>query len=203
MSNSIYNPKFQNSDLSHKIVFALDKISEYFKNSLREKGKEHKLSPIQIQILLFIDNHDEKHLTVNYISDEFNVTKATVSDSIKALEKKGIVKKIKNNKDSRSFTLELETKGRIIISDISSYPKALKKIIKQVPSQNQDLLWKELYYIINSLQSVGEINVQRMCNTCVYFASNNNQPYCNFLKKILEPNNLRLDCSEHKDNDNL
>lgn len=198
MSDSIYNPEFQNSDLSYKIVFALDKISEYFKNSLREKGNEHKLSPIQIQILLFIDNHTEKYLTVNYISDEFNVTKATISDSIKALEKKGVVRKIKNNKDSRSFTLELETEGRIIISDISSYPKELKKIIKQVPSKNQDLLWKELYNIINSLQRVGEINVQRMCNTCTYFSSNNNQPYCKFLDKTLESNNLRLDCSEHK-----
>ena len=198
MSDSIYNPEFQNSDLSHKIVFALDKISEYFKNSLREKGKEHKLSPIQIQILLFIDNHLEKYMTVNYISDEFNVTKATISDSIKALEKKSLVKKVKNKKDSRSFTLKLDTEGKNIISSINSFPKELTKMVSPLPIQSQQILWKELYNIINSLQIIGEINVQRMCNNCAYFTFKDGQSYCNFLDKKLETNNLRLDCSEHK-----
>lgn len=197
MTKSVFNPEKQNSKTAFKIVFALDKISEYFKNSLREKGKKYNLSPIQVQILIFIDNHADKYQTVKYISDEFNVTKATISDSIKALEKKGYIKKVKSHNDSRSFIIKLDTKGQNIASNLSEFPKELTKLIESIKSNNQELLWLELYNVINNLQSIGEINIQRMCNTCAFFDSKNSKPYCNFLNKSLTKNNLRLDCSEH------
>lgn len=203
MTSFIYNPNSQNSKTAFKIVFALDKISEYFKNSLREKGKKYKLSPIQIQILIFIENHSNKYQTVNYISDEFNVSKATISDSIKTLEKRGLVKKVKSTKDSRSSLIKLDTKGEKIVDILSEFPQSLTDLVENIKSNNQELLWQELYNILNSLQSAGEINIQRMCNTCVHFSSKNHQSYCNLLNKVLESSDLRLDCNEHKNQKNL
>ena len=53
MSDSVFNPNHQETDISSKIVAGLERISEAFKVLLWEKAKLLGLSPIQIQILIF------------------------------------------------------------------------------------------------------------------------------------------------------
>ncbi|MEO0333318.1 MAG: MarR family transcriptional regulator, partial [Bacteroidota bacterium] len=57
MEKSVFNPTNQQSDVSSKIVAGLERISEAFKVLLWEKAKSLGLSPIQIQILIFIAYH--------------------------------------------------------------------------------------------------------------------------------------------------
>jgi len=47
-----------------------------------------KVSPIQIQILLFCASHKQENLKVSFLANEFDLTKATISDSVKVLIKK-------------------------------------------------------------------------------------------------------------------
>ena len=51
---SIFNLNNQNSNLDNKIVAGLDRISQVFKTLLWGKSKTYNLSPIQIQLLIFI-----------------------------------------------------------------------------------------------------------------------------------------------------
>ena len=88
MGESVFNPDQQEKDISSKIVAGLERISEVFKVLLWEKAKMVGLSPIQIQMLIFIAFHKQELCNVSHLAKEFNITKPTVSDAIKVLDKK-------------------------------------------------------------------------------------------------------------------
>ena len=85
---SVFNLDNQNAGLNSKIVAGLERLSQAFRTLLWEKAKEFGLSPIQIQVLIFIHYHSKEKSTVSYLAQEFNLTKPTISDAIKALEQK-------------------------------------------------------------------------------------------------------------------
>ena len=83
MNYSSFNLNEQNQKIESRIVVALERISEAFRVLLWNESKENSLSPIQIQILIFIYFHSLAKCKVGYLADEFNMTKATISDSVK------------------------------------------------------------------------------------------------------------------------
>ena len=91
---SVFNLTEQNFNLESKIVAGLERLSQVFRILLWEKAKENNLSPIQIQILNFVQHHSIEKNTVSYLAQEFNITKSTISDAVKVLEQKNLIKKI-------------------------------------------------------------------------------------------------------------
>jgi hypothetical protein len=57
MKYSSFNLNEQNQKIESRIVVALERISEAFRVLLWNESKENSLSPIQIQILIFIYFH--------------------------------------------------------------------------------------------------------------------------------------------------
>ena len=56
---SVFNLEEQNTNLDSKIVAGLERLSQVFRILLWEKAKEHSLSPIQIQLMIFIQHHSQ------------------------------------------------------------------------------------------------------------------------------------------------
>ncbi len=112
MNYSSFNLNEQNQKIESRIVVALERISEAFRVLLWNESKENSLSPIQIQILIFIHFHTSEKCKVGYLADEFNMTKATISDSVKVLLLKELVAKETDPVDTRSFSLSLTNEGK-------------------------------------------------------------------------------------------
>lgn len=196
---NLFNTNSQNKSVDKKIVIALERISEAFKVLLWEHSKEHGLSPIQIQVLIFINTHSSTMAKVGYLSDEFNITKATMSDTIKTLEKKELIIKEQEETDHRSYQILLTEKGKSIVQKITHYPAIIEKIIHSIPENEKTPLYNNLFSLIDHLNIAGIISIKRMCFTCKFLLKDENGFYCNFLQKSLKQNDLRIDCPEHKD----
>ncbi len=78
---SVFDPSEQNIDLDKKIVAGLERLSQVFRALLWDHAKAYNLSPIQIQLLIFIRYHRPEHNSVSYLAGEFSVTKPTISDA--------------------------------------------------------------------------------------------------------------------------
>lgn len=109
---SSFNPERQENKIESKIVVALERISEAFRVLLWNESKSNALSPIQIQILIFLLFHSEAQCKVSYLAEEFNMTKATISDSVKVLLLKKLIKKTGDELDTRSYTISLTAGGK-------------------------------------------------------------------------------------------
>jgi DNA-binding MarR family transcriptional regulator len=166
---------------------------------LWNESKEHALSPIQIQVLIFLLHHSEEKRKVTYLADEFNMTKATISDTIKTLEQKELVEKEYELHDTRSYIIQLTKKVKGIANQTSLFAQQLQAPIDKLPADDKENLLLSLIGIIQHLNKSGVITIQRMCVTCVHYRKNENgkQHFCNLLNQKLTTTDLRIDCPEH------
>ncbi len=199
MKKSSFNPDQQQKEVSSKIVTGLERISEVFKVLLWEKAKLVGLSPIQIQILIFIAYHKETLCNVSHLAKEFNVSKPTISDAIKVLVKKELLIKDFTSSDSRSYSIRLSSLGEKIVEETNDFDNPLKT---QVDSFNQNELegvFKTLSELIYKLNKVGILTVQRTCLSCKYYQKDYTTHYCKLLEKELMSQDIRIDCPEHEE----
>ncbi len=199
--HSDFDPKKQESNIDSKIVASLERISQAFRVLLWNESKDHSLSPIQIQILIFIHYHSYELCTVSGIAKEFNMTKATISDSIKLLIEKNLIKKKYKTEDQRSYQIQLTAKGKQIIKKVNGFSNEIKNPINKLSENEKSDLLIQLVNIIKHLQVSGIIQVQRMCFTCQYYQLKNNEVhFCRLLNSKLKNEDIRIDCAEHKIN---
>ena len=196
MSDKIFNQKNQEENISSKIVVGLQRISEAFKVLLWQKAKEFGVSPIQIQILIFIENHKEQYCNVSYLAKEFNLTKPTISDAIKVLEKKGMIVKDYSSSDSRSYTIFLSDLGKNTVFKNDDFVNPIYSEIQKISPNEQENLFATLSSLIYKLNQKDILTVQRTCFACKFYSKNNKQHHCGLLQKELLNSEIRLDCKE-------
>lgn len=194
---SPFDLKIQNSKLDAKIVAALERISEAFRVLLWEKSKIIKLSPIQIQILIFLKNHEAKYCTINSLADEFNMTAATISDAVRVLREKKFVTKSRSKDDKRVYYLSITQKGEKVVEENSNFIQSLLEATGTLEENEKEELFRSLIKIISNLNQKNVVLTKRMCFTCTYLRKENESFYCELLQLKLNLKDLRIDCPEH------
>lgn len=182
-----------------KILNGLERISEVLKSLLWEKAKKYGISPIQIQILLFVANHHEDICNVSYIAKEFGVTKATISDAIRVLINKKFLEKDFSPVDKRRYNLLVTGEGNQIIYDLTEYSLPLYNSLTNFKEKELVNLFDSVSKLIFQLNQAGIIEVQRTCFNCQHYKGNKeNKHFCNLLNQKLKSQDIRLDCKEFK-----
>jgi DNA-binding MarR family transcriptional regulator len=197
---SAFDPERHINNIDYKIVAALEKISEVFRVLLWTEAKEHKLSPIQLQLLIFLKYHQsDKHRRIASMAREFNLTKATISDSIKVLEQKELIHRSDDEFDSRSFNFSLTEKGMKLTGMIENFTLPLDGAIAELSPQQKEFFLVSVLDLIFRLNQSGIISTQRMCYNCFYYGGDRQQNhFCNLMKQPLKIDDLRIECPEHK-----
>ncbi|MFC5044292.1 MarR family winged helix-turn-helix transcriptional regulator [Aquimarina hainanensis] len=193
--DSIFNPNAD--DITKKIIVSLERISQSFRVLLWEQAKEYRLSPIQIQILIFCMFHPAEKRKIGHLALEFSLTKPTVSDAVKSLEKKGLILKIKEE-DARSYSIQLTEKGKEITEKTSHFANSMEKGLSSLSVNEKNTFFMSLLQMIHSLNKQDIITVQRMCFTCFHYQKEKDNHYCTLIKKPLKTKELRVDCPEHQ-----
>lgn len=198
MNQSSFSLSKQNQKVESRIVVALERITEAFRVLLWNESKDNSLSPIQIQILIFLLFHSREKCKISYLADEFNMTKATISDSVRVLLSKKFVIKESNLRDTRSYIISLTQDGKKVAEKASFFATSIEKPIENLTKDQKNVLLNALLKLIYELNKSGIITMQRMCFTCSYYEVRNDIHYCNLLKTNLAENEIRMDCPEHE-----
>ncbi len=199
MMKSIFDPARQIADVPSKVVVGLERISEAFKVLLWREAKELGLSPIQIQILIFLAYHAKSLQTVSYLAKEFNVSKPTISDAVRILHQKKLVLKSASEIDSRSYTLKLTSPGKKIVEKVAHFTTPLHEVISSFKKEELNNLFEVLSKLIFKLHQKDIISVQRTCFGCRFYQESSSRHYCRLLKKRLSSSAIRLDCEEFQE----
>ena len=179
-----------------KIIASLERLGEGFRILLWEKAKALDLSPIQIQILIFVRFHSDEKCKVTYLAREFNLTKSTVSEAVKSLEQKGLLRRQTESLDNRSHTLHLSEAGELTVARAADFADPMLGSLAKIPSGEKDLLLERLLGVIAHLQQRGIISIQRMCFSCRFYRKDDDRHFCAFLDQHLVGRELRVDCRE-------
>lgn len=187
----------QTHEIIRKLTTGLERISEAFKVMLWEKAKEHGLSPIQIQIMIFISEHKSELCNVSHLAKEFNITKPTISDAIRVLDKKGLIVKDFSPVDSRSYNILPSPDGSKMIRELNDFAKPLEEALTELGLSNLEQLYASLTTLIYQLNRSGLLNIQRTCFGCTYYANREGGHYCHFLESELQNSDLKIDCPDY------
>lgn len=200
MNKSDFDLARQNQNAESRIVAALERISQAFRVLLWQESKEFSLSPIQVQVLIFLLHHNDEKRKVSYLADEFNLTKATISDTIKTLEQKGLISKEYQKLDTRSYIIQLTKKGKDIATKTSLFTKEIRKPIDKLHPDDKENMLLSLLDVIRHLNKSGVLTIQRMCTTCLFYEvpENGRKPFCKLLNQQLQWKDLRIDCPEYE-----
>ena len=199
MNKSIFDPNTHQDQLSTKIIVGLERISEAFKVLLWEKAKVLGLSPIQIQILIFIAYHKPELCNVSHLAQEFNLTKPTISDAIRVLNNKACIVKDFSSSDNRSYTILLSHKGQKIVEETENFAEPIKRQLDKTNDISLNTLYTSLNKLIYQLNQIGILTVQRTCYGCKFYDQTSQKHYCNLLNQELVDHDIRLDCPEFQE----
>jgi len=158
--------KDDRSDIEYRIAAALEKITQVERTVLRDIAKREHLSPIQIQFLIHLSQYPPHLRTVSSLAREFDLTKATVSEAIQALEHKNLITKSREEEDRRSYDIALTTEGRNTTRRIQSWGNTLIKHLHRFPPEEKERVFLFLAGLIKSLYDDGVITIPRMCIAC-------------------------------------
>jgi DNA-binding MarR family transcriptional regulator len=199
MKRSDFDPQQQNQSLESRIIAALERISQAFRILSWQESKQHGLTPVQIQALIFLLFHKEEERTLSDMACELGVTKATLSEVITTLEQKELVSRKVSSDDARSFILHLTSQGRMLATKTSLLSTVLREPVMKFTSAEKENLLNSLLAIIRYLNEKGIITRQRMCFSCRFFEwHRSGGAFCHLMQKPLKKTDLRLNCPEHE-----
>lgn len=185
------------ADRDKSIIVALARVAHAFQVLLRNETKTSSLSPIQIQILVFLISHPHRKCSVSTLAREFDLTKATISDSVRSLFEKSLIEKAESHLDVRSYTITLTEKGRQMAMEASDFVHPFQMLVSNLPERQKEAMYDGLVSMIHELHRMKIIGVQRMCYTCNHYEHHRSRHYCKLLETILENHKIQLDCEEH------
>lgn len=194
----------ETSDLDNKIVSALERLSHVLRTLLWEEAVESRLSPIQIQTLIYLNSHTgDLFCRVGQLAQEFGLTPATMSDAVASLAAKGLLTRTPSQDDRRAQTLRLTVKGERHAEKLSRWSDALQEQLTNFSLEEKEHALKFLLKLIESLYQAGIITVARICLTCRFFRPNAHRDsqaphHCALMDKPLAESDLRVDCLEHE-----
>ncbi len=187
-------------DAGQQAAAGLSKLSLVLRHQAWQASGRQGLTPTQAQILAHIASADGV-VSVSNIADSLSITKGTASEAVSALERKGLIRKVRDPNDGRALILELTSRGRAEATQSAQRPEVVVNAVDALPDSEKAGFLRGLTGVIRTLQQQGAVPTGRMCTECRYFRPNRyrgkKKPHrCEYLKSAIADVQLRLDCPE-------
>ena len=189
------------TSIDNRISEGLTRIAIAMRSDEWSKAEKAGLKPTQLAILELLAGRDSAR--VKEIAAHLGVSQPTATDSIAALERKGLVAKASAHGDKRATAIRITAEGKAAFGSVSPIETAAMEAARSLSPGEQEGLLLSLVKMIRHLQEADAIPIQRMCTSCRYFRpyqhSGAAKPHhCNFVNAAFGSNELRIDCRDHE-----
>ena len=157
------------------------------------------LLPVQWEALRYLARANRFSRTAAAVTSYLGLTKGTVSQTLKALETKGLIRKQVDPKDRRSNRLALTAKGQRYLQNDPLLETATALL--ELPERTRRLLGRGLEELLAVRLDTQDRQPFGECRDCLYFARRHpdGEPYyCRLLKEQLSQGDARKVCFEQQ-----
>jgi DNA-binding MarR family transcriptional regulator len=196
------NPLPPDQPLDKRVTIGLAKIGIALKQQAWAEAGGRGLTPTQGQVLALL-RANPSGLRLGALAEQLGVTAATTSDSVTALQRKGLVTKESSAADGRGVVVRLTPVGSREAAAAAAWPDFLLEAVGELSTAEQATFLRALIAMIRTLQEKGRIPVARMCVSCRFFRpyqhDDPDRPHhCAFVDAPFGDAELRLDCPDHR-----
>lgn len=187
------------------LVDVLNKILDVKRALLWKLAEKHRLTPLQIQILHYIQKC-APHSLVNArrVARELYVTRATMSVALKALEKKRLIRKISTLDDKRTQYLSLAGKSEDILREIKHFEERLASYTSKFSEKSIGSTTALLVQLLAFMQDSGMVDYVTMCVTCGHCVNvSKNRCRCELTGRIFSFNAVKIGCCNYRSSEGV
>jgi DNA-binding MarR family transcriptional regulator len=177
--------------VEEKLLALLERLAQAERALLTREAHRLGLTATQASLLLHLA---ERPAGVVDLAALLALTPATVSGALAALERKGLLHKVRDPEDLRRWTLKPTERGRALAEALRRYAKPLQRALDAVEDQEGLLLG--LMALLASLVRQGVMAETGLCLTCRHLRREEGY-FCALLRLSLAPSDLRLACPDH------
>lgn len=187
-------------DSAQQIAQGFLRIAQVLRQDGYRGRERHGLSVTQAQVIALIDARGP--LRVGGIARELGITSATASDSLRALEAKGLIERSPAAEDRRATVIALSRSGRAVAPQVGESIVRLMEAVVALPDHTRSDLLAALVALVGELAAAGVIAPARLCTSCSWFApgvhpGDARPHHCRFIDAALGPADLRIECPDH------
>ncbi|MFT5757432.1 MAG: DNA-binding MarR family transcriptional regulator [Alteromonadaceae bacterium] len=184
---------------TNRIYNSVERLAELLKVGSRQAGAAHGLQPVQLEVLNYLSSCNKYSDTPMAVTEYLGQTKGTVSQTIKTLEKKELVKKITDEKDKRiSHVVVTQLGSEILKEHLPTHMFVNACSTLSDPEQEQIL--SALTHLLTSVIKSNNMKTFGACYSCRYnIKHDDGSYYCDLVKEPLRDTDVLLICREHKD----
>ena len=151
------------------------------------------LNPAQTAALLYLARANRFSRSPSHVAEYLSSTRGTVSQTLKALLRKGLIQEQRSERDKRSISYDVTQAGHALLDG-------------QTVSHNglDGLSQADLKQLIGALGTLARNALKArggksfgVCRTCKYHRRTKDGPYCSLLNEALLPNEADEICHEH------
>ncbi|MEZ4266548.1 MAG: MarR family transcriptional regulator [Myxococcota bacterium] len=171
----------------------IERLASVFRGSLREIANAHGLKLVQLEALVYLSRANRYSDTPAALTDYLCITKGSVSQTLKALEARGLLVKRDDPKDKRVVRCALTDAGQSIVD--LAHPSPLVTLLSDAQAGAATGAMQAL------LQALQRANSQRtfgVCHSCRFFETSAGEHTCGLTHEPLtDADSLRI-CREHE-----
>jgi DNA-binding MarR family transcriptional regulator len=163
------------------------------------EGHAHGLKPAQWEALRYLARANRFSRTPGGLTAYLGLTKGTVSQTLMALERAGLVEKTGNPGDGRSVRLDLTDKGQALLP--LDGMAALGDALRALPPASRAGLGEGLKALVGAMLAARSGRAFGICRVCRHFAADargKGQHYCQLLKQPLSEAEAGEICQEQE-----
>ncbi|MCP4209391.1 MAG: MarR family transcriptional regulator [Shimia sp.] len=140
------------------------------------------LNPAQVSALKYLSRANRFSRSPSHVADYLGTTRGTMSQTLKALDRKGYVSENRSETDKRSISYDLTQDG----TRAALHPATLDPMLSDLPEDEQKSLEQALTNTLISLLKKNGSKAFGVCKTCRHHQQKQNMRYCNLLQLPLE-----------------
>ncbi|MEZ6010726.1 MAG: MarR family winged helix-turn-helix transcriptional regulator [Hyphomonas sp.] len=173
----------------------LERLARLVHNDAYSSG----LKPTQWEALRYLARANRFSRSPGALTAYLGMTKGTVSQTLQALERKGLVEKRAAANDRRSVKLDLTTAGEHLLADDPLGD--LEASVSALPKEDQKLFGAMLEGLMKNMLHRRGGKAFGACKTCRHFRGDKNQGapfFCSLLSEPLSTSDSEMICAEQE-----
>jgi DNA-binding MarR family transcriptional regulator len=176
---------------------ALERLCNLLRMEARAFGLQYGLQPVQMEALKYLTQCNRYSDTPQAVGEYLGLTKGTVSQSLKALEQKGLLTKQSDKQDKRLIHLTPTPKGKNLTKK-AAQAKGLESALAITSSVTATELAQMLRSVLRGIQQVNGRKAFGACHTCRFNEQQPQGSVCGLTHEPLSAQDVQLLCREHQ-----
>ena len=185
---------------THTLIYNyLERLNNLLRAEERKISTEYKLQPIQLQMLNYLDMCNRYSNSPAGVTEYFQLTKGTVSQSLKVLEARDYISKQADTEDKRQVHLLVTSTGKALLAK-EIPPTVFQETCRQLDASDAEQIKMSLRLLLLSLQRANNLRVFGVCHSCRYHqVEGAGQFRCGLTREVLMEEETGLICREYID----